>query len=80
MIVWNMLSHVVGELVPFERLINYMDQRRVLLEIPWLFFFVVDVKYPVRVVLELNKRLVDLPGALIFIFKILKQEVFDGGL
>jgi hypothetical protein len=71
-IVWNMLSHVVGELVPFEGLINHLDQKGVLLDIYRLIVFVLDVEHPLSVVLELNKCLVGLLSHSFFIKKFLK--------
>ena len=76
-IVSNMLSHVVGELVPFEGLIDHLDQSGVLLDIYRLVVFVVDVKHPLSVVLELDKCLVDLLSPFLFVETFFKQEVFD---
>ena len=49
--VLNILSHIVGELVPFELLIDHLDHNGVLLDIYRLVVFVVDVKNPLSVVL-----------------------------
>ena len=82
MIVVQMLSHEVRELVPFEGLIDHLDQLGVLLVIFLLVLFVVDVKHPLAVVLELNEGLVDLPRhrPLLIEEALLEQEVLDGGL
>jgi hypothetical protein len=79
-IVSNMLCHVVGELVPFEGLINHLDQNGVLRDFYRLVVFVVDVKIPLSVVLELYKGLVDLLNPFLFVETFFKQEVFDRGL
>jgi hypothetical protein len=76
-IVLNMFSHVVGELVPFERLIDHLDQNGVLLDIYRLVVFVVDVKHPLSVVLELDKGLIDLLSPFLFVETFFKQDVFD---
>ena len=76
-IVPNMLSHEVGELVPFERLIDHLNKKRVLLVIYRLIIFVVDVKHSLSVVLELNKGLVDLLIFFFFVETFFKQKVFD---
>jgi hypothetical protein len=62
-----MLSHIVGELVSFKGLIDQLDQLGVLFVISLHVIFVVDVKHPLAVVLELNEGLVDLPSALLFV-------------
>ena len=72
-----MLSHVVGELVPFEGLINHLDQKGVLLDIYRLIVFVIDVKHSLSVVLVLEKVLADLLNPFFFVETIIKQKVFD---
>jgi hypothetical protein len=76
-----MLSHVVGELVSFEGLIDHLDQLGVLLLISLHVLIVIDVKHSLAVVLELNVGLVDLRSPLLFGEETLfKQKVFNGGL
>ena len=70
------------ELVSFKGLIDHLDQLGVLLFISLHVLFVIDVKHPLAVVLELNEGLVNLPStALLFVEEtLLEQTVFDGGL
>ena len=67
----------MGELVPFERLIDHLNQKRVLLCMYRLIVFVVDVKNSLSVVLELDKGLVDLLNPFLFLETFFKQKVFD---
>jgi hypothetical protein len=76
-IVSDMLSHVMGELVFFERRIDHLNQNRVLLDIYRLIVFVIDVKHSLSVVLVLEKVLADLLNPFFFVETFIKQKVFD---
>ena len=76
-----MVSHVVREPVPFEGLIDQMDQLWVLLAINRFVIVVIDVEHPLAVSLELNKGLVEIPYSLLYReIVLLKQEVLNGRL
>jgi hypothetical protein len=76
-----MFSHEVGELVPFEGLIDNLDQLWVLLFFFQIFLFILDIKHPLAVILKLCESRVYFPIPLLFLHEILlKHEVFDGGL